>query len=101
MNIREKDLSIALLNAVGALAQRLTGEILAVRIVDSEGHPYWVYASPDAVKWVKSAEEFTQGEVESLHAVHLESADMRREPHYAERAIETAVHRSADLSASP
>jgi hypothetical protein len=50
--MRDKAILIGLLAAVGALAERLTGERLEVGIVDENGNRTWFYASPLSYRWI-------------------------------------------------
>jgi hypothetical protein len=46
----EKQILIGLVEAIGALAERLTGQRLEIRIRDEAGNGSWFYAS-DAHRW--------------------------------------------------
>ena len=62
--ISDTDLMWSLLAAVGALAERITGEKLLVKIENKEQSAHvWTYPSSDMVRWVKSEERAIGQEV--------------------------------------
>ena len=56
MALSEKDRIVGIFQAVGALAERLTGEKLVVRLTDSEGNSYDVYADTSDTKWQRPSD---------------------------------------------
>ena len=56
MALSEKDWIVGIFQAVGALAERLTGEKLVVRLTDSEGNSYDVYADTSDTKWQRPSD---------------------------------------------
>jgi hypothetical protein len=53
--LTERDWIIGIFDAIGALAERLTGERLVVQLTDSEGKKYRAYRS-SSVSWITIAE---------------------------------------------
>jgi hypothetical protein len=54
--ITDHELLVGLFNAVGALAERLTGDRMTVELRDSNGHTVQVYASSyPSIDWVPGA----------------------------------------------
>jgi hypothetical protein len=51
LQLSDRDVSIALFNLVGALAERLTGEVPEVRITDREGNSVWVRPAASEIRW--------------------------------------------------
>lgn len=56
MNITEKNCAAAILNAIGALAEKLTGMELHVKLSDDEGNFIWIRPTLSHTRWVKAPE---------------------------------------------
>ncbi len=52
MNLTDRDLIRGLIDLVGALAVRLTGEVPDIRLSDDGGHWVWTRATASSVRWV-------------------------------------------------
>lgn len=56
MNITDKNCAAAILNAIGALAEKLTGLELCVKLSDDDGNFVWIRPTLSDTKWVKALE---------------------------------------------
>ena len=93
--VPERALLWALFNAVGALAERLTGETLVVAIPDNLGDEatrVWTYGSPLDVKWIRTKKNLPLVGNESPHG---QSQGYGRMPVGPQRE-ECATEREAD-----
>lgn len=55
--LSNSDLLVGLLNAIGGLAYRITGERMILCLRDAEGNIYHIYPNDAHITWVKSPHE--------------------------------------------
>jgi hypothetical protein len=51
MNLTDRDILIGLTEAIGALAERLAGQELEIKLIDSAGDFIWVRPDVGEVRW--------------------------------------------------
>lgn len=90
----DREILIALFNAVGALSERLIGEKLLLCVEKEDGHFEHVYANPSNVTWIK------QEGLEAHVADQKEWSAMRCPLHVSPDSIQPKSPQAVGRSAS-
>lgn len=90
LEISEKSMLWALFHMIGALALRLTGERLLVKLeTDDQSYHKWVCSSPSMTRWLKPGEQvFCPVESAESCVCPREPSGMLLEPPAAQSATE-------------
>ena len=93
----DREILLALFSAIGALAKRLTGDTLVVKVKDVDGLPVKFYASPTAASWCGES----SNTLANLGAVEPRRVDRRVSAHtpVASQSEENATAREVAQSA--
>lgn len=81
MEIRQDHVNVAVLSAIGALAKKLTGESLSVKVTDGNGDFAWVDTSLGETMWSKPLAEpgVVRGSRPEQSGTHLEQPAAQRD----------------------